>query len=212
MHARTRIRFAVPAALVALVLAACGGGDGDDDAGGEATEPTEMMTSEPETTEPASEETTEPASEAASEATGGGEAAAALAGSYSGNWTNTTFGSTGDASFDVTVDGAAGTFEVTVDLGGGVFGEGDPDPFTFGGSFTADGTEVSGSSDVLGDFTFTMDADGNFSIDAPDVPSDRIETFTASGTASAGGITGTYMVTFPDGGGTAEGTFEVSSS
>lgn len=201
---RSRVFGPVTAVIAAvLLLSGCGGDDATDEpddgattaaAGDATTAPTEEMTAEP--------------TESVAPTQAAGADFSAAAGSYAGTWTNTTFGSNGAATFDIAIEGE--TFSATIDLAGGVFGEGDPDPFTIEGSVTADGGSATGTSDLLGGYTFSATADGSFTLEAGDVPSARIATFSASGTIEGGAISGTYSVTFEDGGG-AEGTFELAS-
>jgi hypothetical protein len=186
-----------------LLLTGCGGDD--------ATEPDDGATTAPAddaTTAPTDEMTAAEPTEAVAPTEAAGADFSAAAGSYAGTWTNTTFGSNGAATFDIALEGE--TFTATIDLAGGVFGEGDPDPFTIEGGVTADGGSATGTSDLLGAYTFSATADGSFTLEASDVPSARIATFSASGTIEGGAISGTYSVTFEDGGG-AEGTFELTS-
>lgn len=197
-HARRTVGAVVLA--TSLALAGCGGDDTTTDPPSE----TDAATSSPSEASPS-----ESMSESMSEPESTGVDTAALTGSYAGSWTNTTFGSTGATTVDVAFP-EDGVVEVTIDLDGGVFGENDPDAFTFGGSFADDGATIDATSDLLGDFTFTIGADGSFRIDAPDVPSTRIASMTVSGTFTQTGGQGTYEVAFPDGGGSAEGTFTIT--
>ncbi len=67
-------------------------------------------------------------------------APASEAATYVGDWTNTTFGSTGSAVFDVVL--TATTYSVSADLGGSVFGLGDPPALLLSGALEGDGSAV----------------------------------------------------------------------
>ena len=139
------------------------------------------------------------------------EAAMAAAGTYAGTWTNTTFGSTGAASMTMTVT-EAGDVSMDWDLGGGVFGFGDPDGENQGLNVAdlADGEMV--STTLFGDMQVTVSTDfTRLTLDAEDVPAAGIQAFRALATWSAdGSITGTYEVEFEGGGDPAVGTFELT--
>ena len=131
-------------------------------------------------------------------------------GMWTGTWTNTTFGSSGSAEFDLELveDGII----VSMDLGGGVFGQSDPAPEEWGlDAFDlltgGGGIETS----TFGDVSFEIDANG-ITLIAHDVPAPGIARFEATGALTdAPALTGTYIVTFDDGG-TAEGTFDIGLS
>jgi len=56
------------------------------------------------------------------------------------------------------VDAAAGTFSITLDLGGNVFGGPDPDPETLSGSFTpGEDASFEVESETFGTTTVTID-------------------------------------------------------
>jgi len=212
MRISPRFRVAAAPIAVALLLTACGSSDDTTDTtttedATDATDATDDSSDAADDTaddETADDEMTD--DEMTDDAAVDTEAAA---GTYAGTWTNTTFGSTGAATATVAFNGDM--VSVTIDLDGGVFGEADPEAFTFEGAFTADGASISGTSDLLGAFTFTIDAAGSFAIDAPEVPSERIGAFNAAGVFGGGSLSGTYSVTFPEGGG-AEGTFEATKA
>ena len=188
-----RARWWMASMASAVILVACDGGAAPD----ETPNPTDPATTEPTDATPSpSVDASQPAEVDVS----------GFVGSYTGTWTNTTFDSTGPVTMDIQADADAGTFAVVIDLDGSVFGAGDPEPFTFEGGFTADGGATSGSSPVLGSFTFTIDGQGEWQLNAPDVPDTRVAAFTVSGTAQGGAVNATYAVIFEAGGG-ADGTF-----
>lgn len=139
------------------------------------------------------------------------EAALAAAGTYTGSWTNTTFGSTGDAGMTMTVS-EAGDVTMEWDLGGGVFGVGDPD----GENQTLNVADMVGGRTVttalFGDMGVTVSADFvTITLDAENVPTSGIQAFRATATWSDDGtIAGIYVVEFDGGGAPAEGTFEMT--
>lgn len=129
-------------------------------------------------------------------------------GTYVGQWNNTTFGTSGSASFSVTGDLGTKTATMIMDLGGNVFGISDPDPVTLTGVWTDAGVTLTGASPFFGPASFTIDANGNFSGGFSNVPNTSIEKMEYTGTVNASSINLTYLITFEAGvgGGTASGT------
>ncbi|WKZ82667.1 MAG: hypothetical protein QY307_11375 [Acidimicrobiia bacterium] len=156
--------------LLVLALAACG-----DDA---ATTTTEAAATT--TTEAAATTTTEAAAttttEAAAATTTGVDAtaervavAATYAGTYTGEWNNTTFGSTGPVDVAVTVDDVAASTLISIDLGGNVFGGSNPDPFVVELDLVMP-SPYTGSTPLLGDYSVEFGSEGGLVITAPSVP------------------------------------------
>jgi hypothetical protein len=188
--------------VLALMAVACG--DDSSTTGGPTT------TAASTTTTAAPGTTAAPATTAAPTTTADAvaarvAAAAALAGVYTGEWHNNTFGSTGAIDAALTVDEAAATAELTVDLGGNVFGASDPDPFTVAFDLSAGGP-YAGSNDLLGEFTVEVEADGHVVITAPAVPGLGLEVIMEADIAD-GVVTGTYDIP-----GLAEGVFDATRS
>ncbi|MGH2812086.1 MAG: hypothetical protein ACRDI1_05170, partial [Actinomycetota bacterium] len=137
------------------------------------------------------------------------EQAAQFEGNWSGQWRNNTFGSSGGATAQVTVDRAARTVTIVLDLAGQVFGESDPPPQTFTGSLDGS-TDFSGQTDLTGSYTATVNPDDNtFTFNAPDVPSARIQSLEGSGKVEGTTFTATIKINFPDGS-SAESTLELT--
>jgi hypothetical protein len=172
-------RLIPAAALLALFASACGGG-------GEST--TTAATS---TTADASTTTEDPVAYRVTLAT-------ILAGEWVGEWRNPTYGSTGAVAVDVRVDGAAHMATITVDLGGAVFGESDPDPFELTVDLSA-APPYAASTALLGEITFSMTDTGAFTLESADVPSAAVATFWATGTAGSERVDLGYAVGFEDG-------------
>jgi len=139
--------------------------------------------------------------------------AQALVGDYTGEWSDTTYGSSGSIEAEVSVDAATATVTVDVDLGRFVFGMGDPPAETL--TFEIGGEPpLTGTSAVVGDLTLDVAVDDTFELvaDAVPGPSGRITALTVAGSIGAdGGIEGDYVVQFNDGT-TAEGTVSVARS
>jgi hypothetical protein len=134
-----------------------------------------------------------------------GALAAAAAGTYAGNWKNTTFGSTGTVTAVISVDRATLTVSATITLTGNVFGGSAPPPETFTGQISNLGSMgFSGHSPTFGDFTVTANGPA-FVMKAQNVPNARIDHFEADGTFAGSSIGCTYKVFFKDGT-TADGT------
>ncbi|MFQ5554151.1 MAG: hypothetical protein ACE5GC_02115 [Acidimicrobiia bacterium] len=218
-----RSRLMIAAAALVVLAAACG----DDDVviTGDTAAPTTAATTAapptpaaPTTTTAAPTTTTAaPTTTTAAPTTTTTEAVNPLiaaiegfVGAWTGTWSNTTFGSSGSADFDLEIveDGVI----VSMDLGGGVFGQGDPAPEEWG--FDAFDLLTGGGgleTSVFGDVSFELSADG-ITIIADDVPAAGIARFEATGSLTdAPALVGTYIVTF-DAGDTAEGTFEIALS
>jgi len=138
-----------------------------------------------------------------------GALAAAAAGTYSGSWKNTTFGSTGTVTAVITVDRAALTVTTQITVTGNVFGGQPPPPETFSGKIGDFGAlGFSGHSPTFGDFTITSTGPA-FVMKAQNVPNDRVDHFEADGSFAPGAISGTYKVFFKDGT-TADGNFSLT--
>jgi hypothetical protein len=131
-------------------------------------------------------------------------------GTYTGTWTNATFaGSTGPASVEIGIDRAAGTISLGIDLGGNVFGAADPDPEALVATITPGG-DMTFTSATFGPTTVVADLSGSepvITVSSPDVPSDRVQSFTATAAIlDSDNIDFAYEVTFRDGSPAAQGT------
>lgn len=134
---------------------------------------------------------------------------AALAGNWSGTWTNTRFNTNGTLTLAVTA--TASTLGWTATIGGNTFGCAPPAPQSFTltkGSgpnhWNAAGFSIAGSNAAFGDFaasyTFkggTITASGKNLACAPGL------SFTVVGHFAAKAFTATATITLPNGGGTA---------
>jgi hypothetical protein len=180
----------IVAGAVALVtMSACGGGSSGSSSGGGATTAT-----------------TPTAVNSTGHATpNGAEAAAVLFnGHYAGTWTNQTFGSTGGTELLVSIDPTSGKVNMTLTLTGNVFGGAAPGPLSFTGQLPSSpgGTvTLSGGNHLFGPYTGTIKSDGSFALTCPTVPSDRVSTFSVTGTVDTKGKGAnlTYQVTLVDG-------------
>lgn len=132
-------------------------------------------------------------------------------GEWSGEWRNTTFGSSGAvrATLEAQPDGTA---SFTVDLDGFVFGALDPDPKTYTGSYTADGATFEAPGDPLfGDLTIQASFDGQVTITGEMVPVPGIAQLDAVGSFTPQEIALEYTVTFA-GGDLAEGEMTLTKT
>ncbi len=125
-----------------------------------------------------------------------------VAGDYTGQWQNLTFGSNGDTSVTMTVepDGAA---SFTIDLGGMVFGLLDPDSKTYSGTYNETGAVFSAvDDDLFGDLTITVVANdndtANIILAGVDIPVTDIDGISATGTLYTDSLDLEYIVTFED--------------
>lgn len=120
----------------------------------------------------------------------------------SGTWTNTTFGSTGDVTANVTFDQATNVATVVFDINGNVYGGADPAPETFVldmTGFIANGTAVlTFTSAVYGDvsatLTFYTDNTGIFSGTTTNVPNPAVTDASFSGTFEISGSTVSFTI------------------
>ncbi|HEX5630510.1 MAG TPA: hypothetical protein VFY15_02520 [Acidimicrobiia bacterium] len=164
-----------------LLVAACGGDS--------ATSTTVAATT---TTAAVTTTTTAPGTTTVDEVAARVAAAEALAGDYTGEWHNLTFGSTGSIAATLTVDQGGGFALLTIDLGGNVFGASDPDPFLVELDLVTGGP-YSGTSDLLGDYTVEVQPDGHVVITAPDVPGLGLEVVIETD-ITEGEVVGTYDI------------------
>lgn len=126
------------------------------------------------------------------------ETAKAFAGTYSGSWTNTTFGSTGATTATVVIN-ADGTASFTVDLDGLVFGLLDPPPKTLAGTYDENGAafQITGD-DLFGDLTIIINR-GAISFSGIDIPFSDIDAVSAEGIITPTEVNMNYTVNFPGG-------------
>jgi len=185
-------------ALIGLVVGACGGGGSSSQAPA-ATTAASTPTAPPAATQGAAA-TTDPLA-----------VVSQFEGTYTGTWTNTTFGSTGPASISVALDRATGTITLTLTLGGNVFGQPSPAPETLTATITP-GQPVAFTSKTFGPTTVDFDpATKALTFTSNDVPSARVKTFVAKATiADPKTIDLTYDVTFRDATPPAHGTAKLT--
>jgi hypothetical protein len=169
------------AGALALTAAACGG-----DGAGTTTVP---VTASPTTAAPTT--TVDPTPYRLSLAT-------IFAGEWTGSWENATYGTTGPLAAAFAVDAEGFSATLTLDLGGEVFGGGDPAPFEMTIDLSA-APPYAAFSPVLGALILVMEVDGAFTLEAPDVPATGISSFRASGRATSAGITLDYTASMDDG-------------
>jgi len=131
----------------------------------------------------------------------------AFAGHYSGQWNNTTFGTTGTVDSVMTVDAATKTVHVRLTVTGNALGAAAPLPEDL--TFTLVTPAVPFTSQLLGPVTVTLQADGSIVADAPNVPSATVSTFRATVVPSNGAMNGSYTVGLRSGA-TAQGTFTLT--
>jgi hypothetical protein len=175
------LRRSAGAALVSLAVAACGGAASTQAPGGTGGAPT----TGPATAAPATQSPAGTAAPTQAAATSDPFAfASQFEGTYSGTWTNTTFGSTGPASIELALDRAAGAMDMLLTLGGNIFGQPTPAPETLRAQLVP-GEGLSFESATFGETTVSVDLSGAapvITVSSPDVPSARIKTFTATAT------------------------------
>jgi len=203
MKFNSRLLALVMAAV--LLASACGDSSGDT-AGGTASGSSPATTAAATTKAPAATTTTTEAAAttttaAATTTTTTTEApnpllemARAVEGSWTGEWNNITFGSTGPITGDFTLDEAAMELVVNSDVGGFVFGASDPDPEMF--TLPISAGDHSGTSPAFGDWTLSIDESGAFKLVAINITTLPGGTFTLEGNLSDSGVDATYTVDF----------------
>lgn len=103
-------------------------------------------------------------------------------GDWVGQWTNITYGSSGEAVGSITVDDT-GEFTFVIDLGGFVFGMGDPPPMTYVGQVSEQGAILEALGDPLfGDLVMQVTPDGEVTIMGSLIPVEGIASLSATGT------------------------------
>jgi hypothetical protein len=129
-----------------------------------------------------------------------------ILGSYSGTWSNLTFGSSGAINF-VIADSQPGLLTMTTTLGGFVFGNPTaPAPFAVSADLRSPGAIIlNGGSDSLGTITGTIGPDGSFHVSVSAIPGGIISSVVSSGIILNGSANFVYTVNF-NGSGSATGT------
>jgi hypothetical protein len=197
----------IPTMLLALV--SCGDDEkaADDTTANTSAETTPVETDPPATDPPATDPpaTDAPTTTALDPIAARVALAEEIAGTYSGQWNNTTFGSTGGIDATFTVDAASALATIELDVGGTAFGGSDPAPLTAVIGLDGSGPFF-GTDPLFGDFTIEY-LDGHLVFTALAVPGLGGKTMTVEGDFADGSFNGTY--TIPD---LAEGTFETTRS
>gem|GEM_PF-1262227 len=133
-------------------------------------------------------------------------------GTYTGQWNNTTFGSSGASTMVIGADTGASTLTMSLDLDGNVFGGANPPADNLTGTYTTTQAVINGVSPVFGNLSFTIDAAGNFNGGSNDVPGTSVQSITYTGTITSTAVNLNYVITFEAGagGGTAVGTLQMT--
>ena len=115
-------------------------------------------------------------------------------GNWTGQWDNTTFGSTGSTTMTLTSDATNMTAQMILDMNGNVLGGADPAPMTLDGTYTATEFTVSATTDLFGEFTLSVNSQGVLTGQGINVPNTFIDRVDFSGTATPMEITINYIV------------------
>lgn len=185
-------RLAIAIAMLTAVVTACG-----DDA---TTSTTAVVTTAVTTTTAAATTTSAVTTTVADAGAERAAALAAIAGTYTGAWNNTTFGSTGPIAASLDVDVEARFAVLSLDLGGFVFGGPDPDPLVVEFDLLVAGP-YPGSNALFGEFTMDL-VDGHLTMIAPAVPGVGGREMVLEGDLAGDSFAGTYTID-----GLADGTF-----
>lgn len=187
----------------ALIGAACGGSDSTTTTtGGGGTSGT--------TSPPAATTTTEATATTEADPVAARIAAAeAFMATYEGEWNNTTFGSTGALTIEVTEVSEFGFMLIQMDVDGNAFGGADPDANLIEIDLVPDPPQILGSS-LLGDALLEIGENGQWVVTA--TPPGLGLPFTAEVMLTEDGFEGTYVIENEDGSVFAEGTFSATRS
>ena len=134
-------------------------------------------------------------------------AVAALQGTLTGAWTNSTFGTTGSMTWVVTADPTARTVTITVNVTGNAFGMPAPAPEQIELTHLAQG-EIMGTSSAFGAVSGTVSASGavNLTLSAPN---SSVTSVAVTGSFAASSVSLNYTVNLA-GGGSATGTVSLT--
>ena len=123
-------------------------------------------------------------------------------GTWEGQWTNNTYGTTGNATATVAVN-TDGTVTVTIDLDGSVFGLIDPPPQTVTSTYDATGIVFEELGTAIGDIKVTMtptsDTSGNIVVELKNTPLAGLDSIGATGTINVNTLHLDYTINFSDG-------------
>lgn len=131
----------------------------------------------------------------------------AFEGNWLGQWTNTTFGSTGAITATLSIDMATLEATLLLDVDGPVFGTQDPMPFTVVSPLGSTSITVDYDAPLHGPVRLTLEP-GDFTVSSVIVPAGGIEAWSYTGTNTPASHTASFTVDF-SGGGSANGTVSV---
>ena len=135
---------------------------------------------------------------------------ASFQGHFAGSWNDTTFGTTGSMSWDITANPSARTVNVTVDVGGRFFGGSGAPPESITLTHLGQGV-IAGHSASFGDVSGTITSSGALHITLSNIPGGAISRVDITGTfTGSNAISMTYTVVFFSGGANAVGTVTLS--
>jgi adhesin/invasin len=117
-------------------------------------------------------------------------------GTYSGNWTNTTFASVGTGTVTIDVDEGAMTASVTGSATGNVLGSGGVGPITRNGPYGTSSATFNGVLPTMGTVSGTLNADGTLTLSGTNIPDPSITRWDATGTITPAQIQLSFTVTF----------------
>lgn len=190
--------------IFSLIQQACAASTATETPTPEPPEPTSVPSDTvvpTDTPVPTPQDTATPTLEPSPTVAPGYEAALVYVGRWEGSWRNITFGSNGpiEGEFLVYPDGTA---EISVDVGGFVFGMVDPDPITFAGTYNETEAIFELFNDpVFGYLIATISAVTNeITLVGEIIPDSGIASLEASGMFTENTINTEYTVVFATGG------------
>lgn len=122
-------------------------------------------------------------------------------GTWAGNWTNQSDGTSGTAQLNITMDNETTSAIVVVTLTGNALGSAAPAPFTLFGTYNSSGATFTNQSPVLGRIGFTIDANGRIAGSASGLAQPGISSLRISGSVAGGQMTIGYLETATSGSG-----------
>jgi hypothetical protein len=130
-------------------------------------------------------------------------------GTWEGAWFNNTYQTTGAVYIEIYINETSMTYKTYTDIGGSVFGLGDPPPTQGQGSFTNTGVlSVVSQGPLLGDIVMNLDpGTGTVSGGATNIPGGFPTSMAIGGTATPQAMDLTYELVWPGGG--ADGTINL---
>lgn len=119
-----------------------------------------------------------------------------LEGNWAGQWNNSTFQTQGGITMDVTVNNTEQTAEIVLDINGNPAGLPDPPPITLDTPLVCAPFIMTATLPLLGDVALSVDANGNVTGFAENIPTLGLDRADISGTITPDSIVLNYTILF----------------